>query len=382
MKWGCSIKWITRRFWLVLPGAVCCSGCAAHVSVTRGVDIDGVLPSDHPRVYVAGRIDTPPVIDGRLDDAIWAHAPRTELYMDIEGPAGATPTWDTSCAMVWDDTYFYIAAWMDEPHLWGTLTSRDSIIYRDNDWEVFIDPDGDQIDYNEFEINVLGTEFDLRLTRGYRCGGNYDIEWDMTGLQAEVHLDGTVNDPTDIDRGWSVEMAIPWTCMQDASTVRCPPGDTDIWWVNFSRVQWPLEVVNGAYLKPEGATEHNWVWSPQFAIDMHRPEYWGWVQFVDATPGTLPFVPNNQVLPRTVLRRVQHAIEQYHSVHGSLPTSMAQLKGKWTPVVNQTMTQPKLHLEDNGWVVTMVQNLSNGEHAYWQVGPHCKLTRQVVVACE
>jgi hypothetical protein len=262
------------------------------------------------------------------------------------------------------------------------LTKRDSIIYRDNDFEIFIDPDGDQVDYNEFEINAIGTEFDLRLTRGYRCGGVYDIEWDMAGLKTAVHMRGTLNDPSDRDSGWTVEVAIPWSCLADTSSVRCPPRDGDTWWVNFSRVQWPLDVVEGAYVKPDGAKEDNWVWSPQFAIDMHRPEYWGRVQFVDAPAGVRPFVPDNQVVPRTVLRRVQAAIEDYKASHGALPESMADINGLWTPIELPTMTSPMLRIDGEAWTVTMVQNLSNGEHAYWQLGPDCRLTRAIAVTCE
>ena len=284
--------------------------------------------------------------------------------------------------MLWDDEYFYVAAWMDEPHLWATLTKRDSIIYRDNDFEIFIDPDGDQIDYDELEINAFGTEFDLRLTRGYRCGGAFDIQWDIAGLQVGVHMQGSLNDPSKRDAGWTVEVAIPWLSLADTSTVRCPPADGDMWWVNFSRVQWPLDIVDGAYVKPDGAKEDNWVWSPQYAIDMHRPEYWGSVQFVNAPPGARPFVPGNQVVPRTVLRRVQNAIEQYQSVHGALPMSMSDLDGLWTPIEQRTMTSPALRIDGESWSVTMVQNLNNGEHAYWQLGPDCRLTRTIAVTCE
>jgi hypothetical protein len=333
-------------------------------------------------VYVAGKVDTPLIIDGLLNEAAWHMAPRTELFIDIEGDSRPRPAFDTRAAMLWDDTYFYFAAWMDEPHLWGTLTERDAIIYRDNDFEIFIDPDGDQVDYDEFEINALGTEFDLRLTRGYRCGGTYDIQWDMTGIQTGVHMRGTLNNPSDRDKGWTVEVAIPWSCLADTSTVRCPPQDGDAWWVNFSRVQWPLDVVHGNYVKPDGAKEDNWVWSPQFAIDMHRPEYWGSVQFVDAKPGQRAFVPNDQVGPRTALRRIQAAIEAYRATNGVLPTSMADIEGLWSPIELPHTTEPALRVDQDRWIVTMVQNLNNGEHAYWQLGPDCKLIRVIAVSCE
>ena len=73
---------------------------------------------------------------------------------------------------------------MEEPDVWGTLTERDAIIYNDNDFEVFIDPDGDTQMYYELEVNPLGTVFDLMLIRPYRDGGPPIIAWDIAGLQA------------------------------------------------------------------------------------------------------------------------------------------------------------------------------------------------------
>ena len=72
--------------------------------------------------------------------------------------------------MAWDDRFFYVAAEMEEPHVWATLMRHDAVIFHDNDFEVFIDPDGDNHEYYEFEINALDTGWDLFLrhpTKGY-----------------------------------------------------------------------------------------------------------------------------------------------------------------------------------------------------------------------
>ena len=66
-----------------------------------------------------------------------------------------------------DADHLYLAARLEEPHLWATLTDRDAILYREHDFELFIDPDGDALAYYELEINALGTEFDLFLDRPY-----------------------------------------------------------------------------------------------------------------------------------------------------------------------------------------------------------------------
>lgn len=238
--------------------------------------------------YNAPRTATPPTIDGRLDDAAWADAPVTEAFIDIHGEGHPDPTWATHARMLWDDTHLYVGAWLEEPHLWGTLTDRDAIIYHDHDFEVFLDPDGDGEAYFEIEINVLGTEFDLFLDRPYNQGGQADIDWDLEGLRTAVFADGTINDASDTDRGWGVEMAIPWSGLvsPDGAVATVPPSIGDVWRVNFSRVQWPLNhLETGGYERAaevslEVHEENNWVWSPQGEINMHIPEQWGFVNFV------------------------------------------------------------------------------------------------------
>ena len=242
------------------------------------------------REYEAPAAITPPLLDGVLDDAAWGMAPWTEAFVDIRGEGWPHPPLATRARMVWDDRHLYVGAELEEPHLWATFTDRDAIVYREHDFEVFLDPDGDGLAYYELEINALGTEFDLFLDRPYRRQGKANIGWDMEGLRTAVHLDGSLNDPSDEDGGWSVEIAIPWSALRppgvSAEDAAGPPRPGDSWRVNFSRVQWPLVVVDGAYRKarePVDWSDHpedNWVWSPQGEIDMHIPERWGIVRFV------------------------------------------------------------------------------------------------------
>jgi hypothetical protein len=166
-----------------------------------------VAPS--PLGYVCYRSAAAPRIDGRLDDPAWQEAAWTADFVDIEGDARPRPALVTRARMLWDDQYFYVGAELREPHLWATLTEHDSVIFQDDDFEVFIDPNGDNHEYYEFEINALGTGWDLLLTRPYKDGGKAVNGWEVAGLKAAVHLDGTLNDPTDTDGGWSVEIAAP-----------------------------------------------------------------------------------------------------------------------------------------------------------------------------
>ena len=232
-----------------------------------------------PLRYPCPRAPRPPKLNGRIEDPVWNLAPWTEDFVDIEGDLKPKPRFRTRAKMLWDDECLYIAADMEEPHVRATLTERDSIIFHDNDFEVFIDPDGDAKSYFELEINALNTVWDLHLAIPYRDGGSADSTWSIEGLRTTVHVNGTLNDPSDIDEGWTVEIAIPWKALGDKAGMPCPPHKGDTWRINFSRVQWQTTIEGGNYVKLPNTPEDNWVWSPQGVIDMHQPEMWGFLEF-------------------------------------------------------------------------------------------------------
>jgi len=286
-----------------------------------------------PRHYVCYQTTDKLKIDGRLSEAAWQTAPWTEAFVDIEGEAKPLPRFATHARMLWDSTYFYIAARMEEPHLWGTLTERDAVIYHDNDFEVFIDPNGDSHEYYELEINALGTEWDLLLVKPYRDGAPAVNAWDIQGLKSAVALDGTLNKPHDIDSGWSVEIAIPWKVLAECAHRPSPPHNGDTWWVNFSRVQWHLNVIDDSYTKQMDSTgerplpENNWVWSPQGLIAMHYPEMWGLVQFSSIPVGErqVNFEPPDDLSARWALWQLYYAEREYEAVHGKFTDSLREL---------------------------------------------------------
>ena len=124
-----------------------------------------------PRQYLCHRATSPLDLTGSLDKPFWQDAPWTDDFVDIEGDARPGPRFRTRVKMLWDDDFFYIGAEMEEPHVWATLTDHDCVIFQDNDFEVFIDPDGDNHEYYELEVNALNTTWDLRLVKPYRDGG-------------------------------------------------------------------------------------------------------------------------------------------------------------------------------------------------------------------
>jgi hypothetical protein len=231
-----------------------------------------------PLRYTCLRAVSPVHIDGVLDDSAWNAVPWTPMFVDIEGSAKPRPRFQTRAKMLWDEQFLYVAAELEEPHVWATFTEHDSVIFRDNDFEVFLNPSGDGLNYFEFEINALNTGWDLFLPKPYRQGGRADNSWEIPGLKTAVRIDGTLNNPADRDRGWTIEIAFPWTAFASRAAVTRPkPGDE--WRVNFSRVEWQTVVRDGRYVKVDGTKEDNWVWSPQGEVNMHIPSKWGYVLF-------------------------------------------------------------------------------------------------------
>jgi hypothetical protein len=283
-------------------------------------------------------------IDGQLDDPAWAGAIWTEEFTDIEGSLKSAPYLDTKVKMLWDEKGFYIAARLDEPHIWGTLTEHDAVIFQDNDFEVFIDPDGDTHQYYELEFNALGTLWDLFLIKPYRDEHSSLNGWEAVGIEYAVGIEGSVNDPTDRDTAWTVEIFLPWSSMEEMAHMPCPPKPGDMWRVNFSRVQWDTEIRDSGYVKVTGRPEHNWVWSPQGLIAMHYPERWGCVIFLGQAPDG---IPQNPSVPVTLeaeecLRQLYYAQKQYWLDNGRYTDSLRKLEFK--PVLYKRK-MPRIKLE-------------------------------------
>ncbi|UCS94452.1 carbohydrate-binding family 9-like protein [Echinicola marina] len=285
------------------------------------------------RHYVAYRSAEKLMMDGHLDEDDWQAAAWSELFVDIEGEHKPAPLYDSKMKMLWDDEHLYIAFWMEEPHLWATYTERESVIFSENDIELFIDINGDTHNYYELEINALGTEWDLMLTKPYRDGALAINGWNINGLEKGILLNGTLNNPEDEDESWTVELAIPWKALSQAGPSYSAPKDGQQMRINFSRVQWQLEVKDGVYTKrinPETGKpfpEYNWVWSPQGKISMHMPEEWAYLQFSENTvgEGTAEFKLNEDEKVKDDLRKIYFLQKAFHKNTGTYAKSEKKL---------------------------------------------------------
>lgn len=284
-----------------------------------------------PKKYTAFYSSEPPKIDGKLDDAVWKNVEWTDNFMDIEADRKPLPKWNTRAKMTWDNKGLYIAAELLDPHVWANLKNYDDIVFYDNDFEVFIDPDNDTHRYYEFEVNALNTMFDLFMPKPYRNGSGAMIAYNAPGIKWAVDVQGTINDPSDIDIGWTVEIFIPFWAVTIGNTVKVPE-DGDFWRVNFSRVEWKTEVKDGKYIKLKGSDgrnlpEDNWVWSPQGLINMHFPERWAYLHFSKKTSGdsrnsfTIPYAEEQ----KKYLWYVYYLQQDYYHKHKTYASNLEDL---------------------------------------------------------
>lgn len=309
-------------------------------------------PFDHPKGYVCGKASAPIALDGKIDDQAWSQAPWTDAFVDIEGNAKPKPRFETRVKMLWDDKYFYVAAKLEEPNVWAVLSEHDSVIFQDNDFEVFIDPDGDRREYYEIEVNPIATEWDLRLNRTYRDHGAADNGWEAEGIVVKTTIDGTLNHWDDIDRGWTIEIAIPWSSLAKRGGKPIPPAEGDQWRVNFSRVEWTVLTTQDSLRKRPGKLEDNWVWSPQGVVDMHRPEHWGYVQFTSrpAAETKLALDPSSET--RLRVAAVYDAQHEYRRIHGRWASDIKNLDRAFTKIGKGDPT-PEMLITDDGFILRM-----------------------------
>lgn len=279
-----------------------------------------------PRHYLCYRTDKELTVDGKLNEEAWQKAPWSETFLDVEGDKKPAPEFKTRIKMLWDNSFLYIAAELEEPNVWATLRQRDTTIYNDNNFEVFIDPDGDTQNYYEFEINALNTFWDLFMTKPYRTGGFPISAWDIRGIRTAVDVQGTINNPSDKDHGWSVEIALPMKILMQSSGLKGLPKDGDEWRVDFTRVEWGVKSKDGRYQRIDDQTSY-WAWSPIGLIDFHYPDMYGYLQFSDLTAGGTEeaFIEKPEEKAKRVLRELFYKERAYYSDHGRYTRDLKDL---------------------------------------------------------
>lgn len=197
-----------------LNAAAACDFCALHPRRLAVYHLyAGLAPNRRQHVSQTSRASLSEVeevsaaitIDGRLDEAAWEEAPWSEDFVDIRGQRHWSQPWlATRVKLRFDDRFLYVGAYVEETAVWANVSARNSVVFADNDFEVFVDADGSTHNYKELEVNAVNTTWNLSLNRPYRDGGHENstrvdpaFGFDMfgKGLQSAVFMKGTPNDP-------------------------------------------------------------------------------------------------------------------------------------------------------------------------------------------
>ena len=153
------------------------------------------------------RVAAPPVIDGRLDDAVWREAPSVELTKTFIPDFGREASERTVAFMAYDaeNLYFAFKCYDREPDkIKAAMADRDTI--RSDDFIcINLDSFNDRQSLYALYVNPLGIQTDSRY-----ASGNEDFSVDFVWSSA-----GRI-DPD----GYSVELAVPFKSIRYAGKKR------------------------------------------------------------------------------------------------------------------------------------------------------------------
>ncbi|HJK99972.1 MAG TPA: carbohydrate-binding family 9-like protein [Polyangiaceae bacterium LLY-WYZ-15_(1-7)] len=204
-------------------------------------------------------------IDGRLDEAAWAQAPWTSLFVNtMNGGRGA---FDARAKVLWDDENLYVAFEVQDDFLVSRFDARDDHLWEQDAVEIMIDPDGDGRNYFELQVSPRNQVFDTRYDSRRVPQPIGHADWNAE-IETAVQVDGTVNDTSE-DEGYTVETAIAWSSFATGTPPASAPSANDDWRINF--------YVMDSQLEGQRAVG----WSPPRVGDFHVPNRFGQVRFHD-----------------------------------------------------------------------------------------------------
>jgi hypothetical protein len=148
------------------------------------------------------KTDTPPVIDGKLDDPLWRQATRFDNFITFKPDYGKPTSEKTAVLMAYDREYIYFAfdCLDSEPSkIKASMAKRDGIDM--DDWiGVVLDTFGDQQGGYLFEVNPLGVQLDGRINSDGNGDSSFDTIW-----ESKASING---------QGYSAEMAVPFKSLR------------------------------------------------------------------------------------------------------------------------------------------------------------------------
>jgi len=178
-------------------------------------------------------------IDGDLTERAWRDADAIPFHVPV---THAVPQTQATGRLCWDADYLYVAFESADEDLEGTRITPDSQTYLDDVDEVFLQPGVYDSGYHNLEINVLGTVYDAHNG----VAGGVGAGWTCSGLRHAARTIGTINNSTDRDTGWRLELAIPFSSLIGLEKVR--PDAGDVWPFHLARYDYSAYIPGGKEL--------------------------------------------------------------------------------------------------------------------------------------
>jgi hypothetical protein len=213
--------------------------------------------------YVVHRLKGPITIDGVLAEPAWDKASVAGPF--VRSLDGKSATAATEARLLWDDETLYVAFQSEDENVSGRYSKDDEPLYTSNVVEIFLNPSGDSSRYDEIEVAPTNALFDASFNGGPRKG--MDLSWSSHARHA-VHVDGTLNDGRDVDRGWTVELAIPFSALTGMDKPR--PAKGDRWKFNLYRLR-----------QGPGQPGEGQAYSPPLRGDFHALDRFATLRFED-----------------------------------------------------------------------------------------------------
>ncbi|MBN1982127.1 MAG: carbohydrate-binding family 9-like protein [Chitinivibrionales bacterium] len=233
-------------------------------------------------------------IDGKLDEPAWNAATTTDRFVNFKD--GKPLPLETTAKIVVDNTNLYMGFYVQDTDIYAKATQQDDEFYeRDDLVELFIDFDGNGIDYLEVGISARGTYYDYIIINPDNDNWQDDKTWDAKSLEVKTQIIGTLNTSGDKDSCWSCEVKIPLASMNfDKSGIKLPLTIGSTWRFDLFRKDFDHQTPEG---KPNG--EYAWSWTGDNGF--HTPDRFGTLQFQQSTKVIADKIPKPMyVLPIVV----------------------------------------------------------------------------------
>ncbi|XP_036358373.1 uncharacterized protein LOC118763118 isoform X2 [Octopus sinensis] len=312
-----------------------------------------------PHTYVVQHLNEETIeIDGLIDEFAWNQVPWSEKFVDLQGRRGHDPVLTTRFKIRWDDNNLYIAALLEDPHVWANRTEHDSDVFNDNAFEIFLDTAGSFHKYKEIGVNAFSTVWDALLTKAYIDGGEALQNWDSR-VNVAVNVDGEVNNPNSQGDFWSVEMSLPFSQLLVGSVkTDTKPHNLEIWYANFARSHIQASAHGDHYHPIPNIRPKWWSWNPTGAYSLHLPNRWGLIQFKASSNGSSSFnhdqfIPDDYRTAYHTLGIIFESLHKYKALFGSYVSDITQLD--LPPYINNKMCTPapQITLDWRGFVVSL-----------------------------